>query len=837
MIFGKEEVKDEIKLRVAEALKRDVGRGVVRIDRKYQRQLGIEPGDIVELEGERKTAAIAENAHPDDRGLDIIRMDGYIRRNAGVSIGDYITLRKAEVQEARKVVLAPAQRGVYLQIPGELVKRNLLGRPVAKGDLVVASGRETEIYAGSPFDELFRGFFESLPLGFGELKFIVVNTAPKGIVQITYNTEIEVLPQAVEVKEEKVPEVTYEDIGGLKDAVQKIREMVELPLKHPELFERLGIEPPKGVLLYGPPGTGKTLLAKAVANEANAHFIAINGPEIMSKYYGESEERLREVFKEAEENAPSIIFIDEIDAIAPKRGEVTGEVEKRVVAQLLTLMDGLKSRGKVIVIGATNRPDALDPALRRPGRFDRELEIGVPDKQGRKEILQIHTRGMPIEPDFRKEEVKKVLEELKQDDRFKAAAERALYKIEALVDKEEIIRGALREVDDKLYEEVMHRLIDLLLEELAEKTHGFVGADLAALAREAAMVVLRRLITEGKVNPEEEKIPPEVLQELKVTKNDFYEALKMIEPSALREVLIEVPNVRWDDIGGLGNVKQELKEAVEWPLKYPKAFQRLGITPPKGILLYGPPGTGKTLLAKAVANESEANFIGIRGPEVLSKWVGESEKRIREIFRKARQAAPTVVFIDEVDSIAPMRGGEGDRVTDRLINQLLTEMDGIEENSGVVVIAATNRPDILDPALLRPGRFDRLVLVPAPDEKARLEILKVHTRRVPLASDVSLQELAKKTEGYSGADLAALVREAAFVALRRAVSRTSRDLVEDQAEEFLEKLKVSKRDFEDAMKKVKPSITRYMLDYYKRFEESRKGVKGEERREVDYFTL
>ncbi|MBC7094932.1 CDC48 family AAA ATPase, partial [Thermococcus sp.] len=596
------------------------------------------------------------------------------------------------------------------------------------------------------------------------------------------------------------------------------------------------IEPPKGVLLYGPPGTGKTLLAKAVANEANAHFIAINGPEIMSKYYGESEERLREVFKEAEENAPSIIFIDEIDAIAPKREEVTGEVEKRVVSQLLTLMDGLKSRGKVIVIGATNRPDALDPALRRPGRFDREIEVGVPDKQGRKEILQIHTRGMPLEPEYDKRSVLRVLNSLKNREAFdKERIEEMIQKIENAKEESDI-KITLKE-DGELYKEVRARLIDSMLEELAEKTHGFVGADLAALAREAAMVVLRRLITEGKVNPEEEKIPPEVLQELKVTKNDFYEALKMIEPSALREVLIEVPNVRWDDIGGLENVKQELKEAVEWPLKYPKAFQRLGITPPKGILLYGPPGTGKTLLAKAVANESEANFIGIRGPEVLSKWVGESEKRIREIFRKARQAAPTVVFIDEVDSIAPMRGGEGDRVTDRLINQLLTEMDGIEENSGVVVIAATNRPDILDPALLRPGRFDRLILVPAPDEKARLEILKVHTRRVPLASDVSLQELAKKTEGYSGADLAALVREAAFVALRRAVSITSRDLVEDQAEEFLEKLKVSKGDFEDAMKKVKPSITRYMLDYYKTFEESRKGVKGEERREVDYFTL
>ncbi|HIP75126.1 MAG TPA: AAA family ATPase, partial [Thermococcus paralvinellae] len=607
MILGKkDEIKDEIKLRVAEALKRDVGRGIVRFDRKYQRELGVEPGDIVELRGEKITAAIVANAHPDDRGLDIIRMDGYIRRNAGVSIGDYVTVRRAEVKEAKKVVLAPAQRGVFIQIPGEMIKQNLLGRPVVKSDIIVASGRE-EFYIGSPFDELFRGFFEALPLAFGELKFIVVNTNPKGIVQITYNTEIEVLPQAVEVREEKVPEVTYEDIGGLKDAIQKIREMVELPLKHPELFERLGIEPPKGVLLYGPPGTGKTLLAKAVANETNAHFIAINGPEIMSKFYGESEERLREVFKEAEENAPSIIFIDEIDAIAPKREEVTGEVEKRVVSQLLTLMDGLKKRGKVIVIAATNRPDAIDPALRRPGRFDREIEVGVPDKQGRKEILQIHTRGMPLEPDYDKPSVLKILKGLLKEERFdKEKLEEILKKVEKARDEEEI--KEIIKNDGEIYREVKTKLIDKMLDELAEKTHGFVGADLAALAREAAMVVLRRLIQEGKINPEEEKIAPEVLQELKVTKEDFYEALKMVEPSALREVMLEVPNVHWEDIGGLENVKQALREAVEWPLKYPKAFQRLGITPPKGILLYGPPGTGKTLLAKAVATESEANF-------------------------------------------------------------------------------------------------------------------------------------------------------------------------------------------------------------------------------------
>ncbi len=838
MIFGRgEENVEEIKLRVAEALKVDVGRGIVRFDKQYQRKLGVSTGDIVELIGSRSTAAIVANAHPDDRGLDIIRMDGYIRKNAGVSIGDYVTVRKAQVQEAKKVVLAPAQKGVILQIPGDIVKQNLLGRPVVKGDIIVASSRGETGYYGSPLDDLIRGLFETMPIGFGELKFVVVNTVPKGIVQITYNTEVEVLPQAVEVREESIPEVTYEDIGGLSDAIQKIREMVELPLKHPELFERLGIEPPKGVLLYGPPGTGKTLLAKAVANEANAHFIAINGPEIMSKFYGESEERLREIFKEAEENAPSIIFIDEIDAIAPKREEVVGEVEKRVVSQLLTLMDGLKGRGKVIVIAATNRPDAIDPALRRPGRFDREIEVGVPDKQGRKEILQIHTRGMPLEPSFDKEEVLTVLEGLAgRTDKFAEEVEGIRPLIEAAQSEEEI-KGILKK-NGELYSEVKAKLIDRMLDRIADRTHGFVGADLAALAREAAMVVLRRLIQEGKVSPEQERIPPEVLQELRVREEDFYEALKMVEPSALREVLIEVPNVRWDDIGGLEDVKQELREAVEWPLKYPKAFERLGITPPKGILLYGPPGTGKTLLAKAVANESEANFIAIRGPEVLSKWVGETEKRIREIFRKARQAAPTVVFIDEIDAIAPARGSyEGGRHLDTLINQLLTEMDGIQENSGVVVIGATNRPDIIDPALLRPGRFDRLILVPAPDEKARLEIFKVHTRRVPLAEDVDLAELAKKTEGYSGADIEALVREAALIALRRAVSRLPREVVEKQGEEFLESLKVSRRDFEMALRKVRPSITPYMIDYYKNFEESRKRRGGKEARGVDYYTF
>jgi len=826
MIFGKGDDKTgEIKLRVAEALKRDVGRGIARFDRKYQRQLGVEPGDIVELVGERSTAAIVANPHPDDRGLDIVRMDGYIRRNAGVSIGDYITVRRAEVQEAKKVTLAPAQKSVFLQIPGEMVKGNLLGRPLVKGDLVVASSQsETGFYGGSPFDDIIRGLFQSMPLGFGELKFVVVNTVPKGIVQITYNTEVEVLPQAVEVREETIPEVTYEDIGGLSDAIQKIREMVELPLKHPELFERLGIEPPKGVLLYGPPGTGKTLLAKAVANEANAHFIAINGPEVMSKFYGESEERLREIFKEAEENAPSIIFIDEIDAIAPKREEVVGEVEKRVVSQLLTLMDGLKGRGKVIVIAATNRPGALDPALRRPGRFDREIEVGVPDKQGRKEILQIHTRGMPIEPEFRRDKVIEILEELEGNETYRDAAERAIIKVKK-AESEVDIKKALREADERLYDEVKARLIDGLLGELAEVTHGFVGADLAALAREAAMAALRRLIKDGKIDFEAEHIPKEVLEELKVTRRDFYEALKMIEPSALREVLLEVPNIHWDDVGGLEDVKEELREAVEWPLKYPEAFTGLGINPPKGILLYGPPGTGKTLLAKAVANESEANFIAIKGPEVLSKWVGESEKNIREIFRKARQAAPTVVFIDEIDAIAPRRGTDVNRVTDRLINQLLTEMDGIQENSGVVIIGATNRPDIIDPALLRPGRFDRLILVPAPDEKARLEIFRVHTRKVPLAEDVNLEELTKRTEGYTGADIEAAVREAAMLAMRRALQE---GIIRPgmKADEVRRKVQVTMKDFEKALKKIGPSMGEETMEYYRKIQEQFKQAHG-----------
>ncbi|CAD5244738.1 CDC48 family AAA ATPase [Thermococcus camini] len=792
--------KREVKLKVASAYQRDVGRGIVRIDRKAMREIGVQSGDIIEIIGTKNTAAVVWPAYPEDEGLSIIRMDGTIRKNAGVGLGDEVTVRKAEVKEAKKVIVAPTEPIRFGHDFVEWFHSRLVGRPVVRGDYIKVG-----------------------ILG-QELTFVVTATTPAGIVQITEFTEFQVSEKPVkEVSKTAALGVTYEDIGGLKDVIQKVREMIELPLKHPEIFEKLGIEPPKGVLLYGPPGTGKTLLAKAVANEANAHFIAINGPEIMSKYYGESEERLREVFKEAEENAPAIIFIDEIDAIAPKREETHGEVEKRVVSQLLTLMDGLKSRGKVIVIGATNRPDAIDPALRRPGRFDRELEVGVPDKTGRKEILQIHTRGMPIEPEFRKGRVMEILEELERNDAYRESAEKALMKVRNARDEEipEILRG----VDEKLYDEVKARLIDGLLEELAEVTHGFVGADLAALAREAAMAALRRLIKEGKIDFEAEHIPKEVLEELRVTRKDFYEALKMVEPSALREVLLEVPNVRWDDIGGLDEVKEELKEAVEWPLKYPEAFLGLGITPPKGILLYGPPGTGKTLLAKAVANESEANFIAIKGPEVLSKWVGESEKNIREIFRKARQAAPTVIFIDEIDAIAPRRGTDVNRVTDRLINQLLTEMDGIQENSGVVVIAATNRPDIIDPALLRPGRFDRLILVPAPDEKARLEIFKVHTRKVPLAEDVSLEELAKRTEGYTGADIEAVVREAAMLAMRRALQE---GIIRPgmKADEIRGKVKVTMKDFEEAMKKIGPSVSEETMDYYRKIQEQFKQSRG-----------
>jgi len=724
----------EVQLKVAGARQEDVGRGIVRIDKKFQRKINVVQGDVVEIIGNRETAALVIDAYPDDIGLDIIRMDGLIRKNAKTTMGEFVKVKKADVKPAKNVAMAPTQRGMRIMISGNVVSRNLRGRVLKKGDVISLISQRKDPFTESIFSDLF-DVISGSPFGLGEIRFVVVNTSPSGVVQMTNITKVDVLPEAVEIKETEMPTVTYEDIGGLKREIQKVREMIELPLKHPELFDRLGIEPPKGVLLYGPPGTGKTLIAKAVASESNAHFISINGPEIMSKFYGQSEENLRKVFDDAEKNAPSIIFIDELDAIAPKREEVTGEVERRVVAQLLALMDGLKTRGKVIVISATNRPEALDPALRRPGRFDREIEIGVATKSGRKEILQIHTRGMPLE-----------------------------------------------NVD---------------LDHLANITYGFVGADLEALCKEAAMNSLRRILPE--INLEEEKIPPEILEKIRVTKNDFEESLKAIEPSAMREVFVQTPNVKWKDIGGLKKVKEELRESVEWPLKYPERFKKMGIRPPKGIFLYGPPGCGKTLLAKAVAHESEANFISVKGPEILSKWVGESEKAVRKIFRKARQVSPSIVFFDEIDSIASIRGEEmGSRVGERVVDQLLTEMDGLEELSNVIVIGATNRPDIVDPGFLRPGRFDRRILVPAPDKKAKFEILNVHTKNMPLAKNVDLKYLAEKTENFSGADLEGLIREAAMIALR-------------EDENIKE---VSMRHFKKALEEMTPSIDRETIRSY-----------------------
>jgi len=746
--------KAEIELKVTEAVQDDVNKGIVRVDSNILHDLAIRPGDIVEIEGDRKTVAIVDRAYPGDMGLNIIRMDGIIRRNGKTGIGEVVRLRKCEVKEAKKLVIAPARKGIMIRAPPNLFKQGLLGRAAVKGDIISLGGtsRRRTATMGSPFEEIFNMIDEGMMgFGFSDIKFVVADTNPKGAVVITENTEVVLNPEAVELKEEeKLPEVSYEDIGGLDEELKKVREMVELPLKHPEIFERLGIEPPKGVLLHGPPGTGKTLLAKAVASETNAHFILINGPEIMSKYYGQSEENIRKKFEEAEKNAPAIIFIDEIDAIATKREETHGEVEKRVVAQLLALMDGLQTRGKVVVIAASNIPHALDPALRRPGRFDREIEIGVPGKEGRLNIMKIHTRGMPLNKNVN-------------------------------------------------------------LKDIAAITHGFVGADLAALAKEAAMIVLRRVLPDIKLKDEDE-IPKELLEKLVITQNDFKDALKVVRPSALREVLVEIPNTHWEDIGGMSNVKQELMEAVEWPLKHPDAFKRLGVKPPKGILLYGPPGTGKTLLARAVANESEANFISVKGPEMLSKWVGESEKAVRQIFLKARQTSPTIIFFDEIDSIAPRRGVTSDSgVTDRVINQILTEMDGLEELNDVVVIAATNRPDIVDPALLRPGRFDRIIYASPPDKQARLDIFKVHTKGMPLA-DVNVEKLADKTEGYVGADIEAICREAAILSLR----------------EDIKAKEVTSKHFEEALKKVGPSVTKDIEDAYREIEGQFRSAKGKE---------
>jgi len=714
----------EVVLKIAEAFQQDVGYGRARIDNQTRINLDLSIGDVIEIEGAKKTAAVVWRAHPTDEGKGIIRIDNLTRKNAGTGLGERVKIRPAEVKEGKEITLAPLiSKGQQIQFGAGidvLIKKGLLKRPVTKGDSVIIPGIAL--------------FGSSLP-------FIIINTSPSGIISISEDTKINVKEEAAKEIEMEGPRVSYEDIGGLHEEILKVREMIELPLKHPELFDRLGIDPPKGVLLHGPPGTGKTLIAKAVANESGANFYTINGPEIMSKFYGQSEENLRKVFEEAEKNAPSIIFIDEIDAIAPKRSEVHGEVERRVVSQMLTLMDGLKGRGKLIVIGATNIPDVLDPALRRPGRFDREIRIDAPDRDGRKEILQIHTRGMPLAKDCN-------------------------------------------------------------LDDLAEITYGYVGADLAALARESAMNALRRYLPEIDL---EKPIPVEILEKMEVTMDDFKNAHRGIEPSAMREFLIEVPKVSWEDIGGLENVKQQLREAVEWPLTKPEVFKRMGITPPRGILLYGPPGTGKTLLAKAVASESKANFISIKGPEVMSKWVGESEKAVRELFKKARQVAPTIVFLDELDSIAPMRGTDtGSHVTDSVVNQLLTSIDGLESMEGVVVVGATNRPDIIDQGLLRPGRFDRLVLIHAPDKKAREEIFKIHTKGMPLDKTVNIKYLAESTENYSGADIEALCREAAMLAIRE----------DDKSK------KVTKVHFDRAMDSVRASITENVIKFYNRMSES-----------------
>src|SRR5690349_3698692 len=723
-----------ITLKVAEAEQRDVGRKIARVDPTVAERLKISTGDALEVSSlGKKTTVLNWPARETDKDKGLIRIDGYARNKLDVGINDSVELKKVESKDARSITLAPTEP---LRIVGaeDYLTDYLNGHLMTKGDTIPIS------VMGQRID------------------LVVISTNPSGPVIISDSTKITVSEEsakAVQISREGgVPSITYEDIGGLGDAVGRVREMIELPLRHPELFKRLGVEAPKGVLLHGPPGTGKTLLAKAVANETNANFYTIGGPEIMSKYHGESEERLRNVFQEAEKNAPSIIFIDEIDSIAPKREEVSGEVERRIVAQLLSSMDGMSSRGKVVVIGATNRINAIDPALRRPGRFDREIELGVPDRNGRLEILEIHTRGMPLAKDVN-------------------------------------------------------------LDKLADISHGFVGADLQSLSKEAAMRALRKILPE--IDLSSESIPADTLKKIIVTMQDFTDVIKEMEPSAMREVFVEIPDVKWEDIGGLAPLKQELQESVEWPLKYQSMFTYADATPPKGILLYGPPGTGKTLMAKAAANESEANFISIKGPELLSKWVGESEKGVREVFRKARQAAPCIIFFDEVDAVAPTRGGSfGDsNVTERVISQLLTELDGLEILTNVVVIAATNRPDIIDPALLRPGRFDRLLYVSPPDRESRLQILKIHTKNKPLSDDVNLQQLADLSEGYTGADISSMSSAAVMLALRKHILKYPDP---DEAEKFARELKLHMQEFEEEMKKIRP-LSSQELTMYKRISE------------------
>ena len=729
---NKEDESKRLKLQVANARPEDSGRGLARLSRDNLAKLGLIEGDVVEILGKQATPARAVLPYPEDEGLDFVRLDGLQRANSGAGAGDFVEIRKVESRPAKKVVFAPAQKDLRLQGNGGGLKRSFMGRPLKAGDFVATHGQQQVDRSDMP--PQLRQMLAAPAFSLTQIRLNVVSTVPKGIVHIDEETEVELRPEYEESTEHRRADVTYDDIGGLQETIDQLREMVELPLRYPQLFTRLGVDPPRGVLLHGPPGTGKTRLARAVANESEAEFFLINGPEIMGSAYGESEKKLREIFEEATKAAPSILFIDEIDSIAPKRGQVQGEAEKRLVAQLLTLMDGLESRVNLVVIAATNRPEAIDEALRRPGRFDREIIVGVPDVAGRREILGIHTRGMPLD-----------------------------------------------------------KAVDL--KELARTTYGFVGADLAALTREAAIEAVRRIMP--KLDLEAETVPPEVLEELVVQRNDFVEALKRVQPSAMREVMVQAPDVRWEDIGGLDDAQMRLKEGIELPMKNPEAFTRLGIRPAKGFLLYGPPGTGKTLLAKAVAREAEANFIATKSSDLLSKWYGESEQQIARLFARARQVAPTILFIDEIDSL-----GEP-QVTERVVNTILAEMDGLEEMQSVILIGATNRPGLVDPALLRPGRFDELIYVPVPGKAGRRRILAIHTAKMPLAPDVDLDEMAESTDRYSGADLEDLVRRAGLYALREYGG-----LVET----------VQMKHFEKALEDSRASVTQEMEEEYSKME-------------------